>query len=999
MARLVDEDLERLKQEVSLQDLVESYGVELKKKGKDLIGLCPFHPDKNPSLVITPDKNLWHCLGACQEGGSVIDWVMKSEGVSFRHAVEILKEREGIGGNGGNGGNGNGRNGEAMAMAVPPKPVKQSTVLKLDSPFENLVENQALLNRVSEFYHEALKQQAEGMEYLQQRSLKHPEMIDHFKLGLSQRTLCYRLPEKNRKAGAEIRGKLQELGILRESGHEHFSGSLVIPIFDETGNVVEMYGRKLRDDLRKGTAFHLYLPGPHRGVWNFQALAVSKEIILCEALIDALTFWCYGFRHVTASYGINGFTKEHLEAFKRYGTEKVLIAYDRDEAGEKAAVELSKKLMTEGIDCFRIQFPVDLDANEYAQQAQSPEKALDHIIQRAEWMGNGNGKKPVKTTILDVRVQDEAAPPPPGCNIPAEENHDGVIMVFNDRRWRIRGLAKNMSYEIMKVNIFVSNAAGDKFHVDTLELYSAKQRTNYIKQAAAELAADPEVIKKDLGKVLLKLEELQDHQIKQALKPKKKEIVMSEKEKQEALELLTTPNLLQRILRDFRTCGVVGEETNKMVGYLAAVSRKLIKPLAIMIQSSSAAGKTWLMESVLSFVPPEERIKYSAMTGQALFYMGETDMKQKILAIVEEEGAERTRYALKLLQSEGELTIASTGKDPISGELTTRQYRVEGPVMIFSTTTDIDIDEELQNRCIILTVDESREQTRAIHQMQREQRTLKGLQMRQAKERLLQVHRNAQRLLRPLFILNPYANRLTFLDDKTRTRRDHEKYLCLIDSIALMHQYQRKLARHTVDGKPQQVLVVTLEDIEMANHLADEVLGRSLDELAPQTRRLLMLIEEMVEAECKRLKTPRSEFWFTRRRLREYCGWGNTQLKVHLKRLEEMEYLLVHQGYRGNRGLRSNSYEYELVYDGKGKDGSKFLMGLIDVNKLRSRVRVSSPAKKQGYDKNRSGEKGKRSVSGRALVGVKSVGGRSESKPLGEKVTTRFSEKVKKTHI
>nr|NIM17885.1 hypothetical protein [Candidatus Aminicenantes bacterium]NIN24018.1 hypothetical protein [Candidatus Aminicenantes bacterium]NIN47734.1 hypothetical protein [Candidatus Aminicenantes bacterium]NIN90662.1 hypothetical protein [Candidatus Aminicenantes bacterium]NIO87323.1 hypothetical protein [Candidatus Aminicenantes bacterium] len=237
--------------------------------------------------------------------------------------------------------------------------------------------------------------------------------------------------------------------------------------------------------------------------------------------------------------------------------------------------------------------------------------------------------------------------------------------------------------------------------------------------------------------------------------------------------------------------------------------------------------------------------------------------------------------------------------------------------------------------------------------------------------------------------------------DKTRTRRDHEKYLCLIDSIVLLNQYQRKLARHIVDGKPQQVLVVTLDDIEIANHLADEVLGRSLDELAPQTRRLLMIIEEMVDSECKRLKTPRSEFWFTRRRLREYCGWGNTQLKVHLRRLEDMEYVLVHKGYQSNRGLHSNSYEYELIYDGKGKDGSKFLMGLIDVNKLRIRTRVltKSKAKKQGYDKNRSVEKGERAEQGRALVGGKSAGCRSESKPLGEKVTTRFSEKVKKTHI
>jgi hypothetical protein len=214
-----------------------------------------------------------------------------------------------------------------------------------------------------------------------------------------------------------------------------------------------------------------------------------------------------------------------------------------------------------------------------------------------------------------------------------------------------------------------------------------------------------------------------------------------------------------------------------------------------------------------------------------------------------------------------------------------------------------------------------------------------------------------------------------------------------------MHQYQRKLARHVVDGKPREVLVITLDDIEMANHLADEVLGRSLDDLAPQTRRLLMIIEEMVDSESKRLKTPRSEVWFTRRKLREYCGWGNTQLKVHLKRLEEMEYVLVHQGYRGNRGLRSNSYEYELVYDGKGKDGSKFLMGLIDVNKLRTRVLAKSKAKKQGYDEKRSGEKGKRAEPGRALVGVKSGGCRPESKPLEEKVTPGFSEKGKKTHI
>ena len=147
----------------------------------------------------------------------------------------------------------------------------------------------------------------------------------------------------------------------------------------------------------------------------------------------------------------------------------------------------------------------------------------------------------------------------------------------------------------------------------------------------------------------------------------------------------------------------------------------------MLVQSSSAAGKSSLMDAVLAFVPEEERIQFSAMTGQSLYYMGEMDLKHKVLAIVEEEGASRAAYALKLLQSEGALSIASTGKDPATGKLVTHQYRVEGPVMMFLTTTAIDIDEELLNRCLVLSVNEDREQTQAIHKLQREQQTLAGL--------------------------------------------------------------------------------------------------------------------------------------------------------------------------------------------------------------------------------------------------------------------------------
>ncbi|NJL27795.1 MAG: hypothetical protein HC897_07805 [Thermoanaerobaculia bacterium] len=352
----------------------------------------------------------------------------------------------------------------------------------------------------------------------------------------------------------------------------------------------------------------------------------------------------------------------------------------------------------------------------------------------------GASREPSPATLL---------PAAPRREVVAQVSAQEVVIVLGDRRWRARGLERNLSYDVLKVNLLA--ARGESFHVDTLDLYSARQRAAFLKQAASELGVEARVVQHDLGAVLLQLEQLQDEQIQRALAPAVPAAVeLSAAEQSEALELLRSPALLERILADFLACGVVGEETNKLVGYLATVSRRQARPLAVLIQSSSAAGKSALMEAVLAFVPEEDRVSYSAMTGQSLYYMGEKDLEHKVLAIVEEEGAERASYALKLLQSEGELTIASTGKDPATGKLITHEYRVEGPVALLLTTTAIDVDEELLNRCLVLTVDEGREQTRAIHRLQRERETLAGQLRLRGRERVLSVHKNAQRLLRPL---------------------------------------------------------------------------------------------------------------------------------------------------------------------------------------------------------------------------------------------------------
>ena len=969
MARIPESEVERLKKEISVQRLAEARGVKLTRHGANLVGKCPFHDDRTPSLVITPATNLWHCMGACNMGGSVIDWVMKTDGVSFRHAVELLRADH------------------FPLAADSSQPAKHSTVRKLPPPVAREADDRALLLQVTGYYNEALKQSPEALKYLESRGLKSSEIIDRFKLGFANRTLGYRLPAKNRAAGAEVRGRLQELGIYRKSGHEHFNGSIVIPVFNSQGEVVEMYGRKITPNLREGTPDHLYLPGAHRGVWNEEALAASKEIILCEALIDALTFWVADIRQVTACYGVNGFTADHRAAFERHGTERVYIAYDRDEAGDKAAAALAPELIEMGIECFRVQFPKGMDANAYALKVTPAAKSLGVLLNKAEWLGKGRrpavpvmvpelniepGPAKAKTAAKEKMIEDElpepdpiaatmptpaaptvAAPtedvfslaaeaepvaltepvaaPAPTIDVPVEVRGEDIFIQQGNRRYRVRGLAKNMSYELLKVNVLVSGTTPrneSAFHVDTFDLYAARQRSSFTKQAAEELGIKEEVIRRDLGHVLMKLEEMQDEQIKQALAPKEKAVTLTDEERAEALALLRDPRLLERIVADFALCGVVGEETNKLVGYLGVVSRHLEAPLAVIVQSSSAAGKSSLMDAVLAFVPEEQRVQYSAMTGQSLFYMGETDLQHKVLAIVEEAGAQRASYALKLLQSEGELTIASTGKDPVSGRHITHEYRVKGPVMIFLTTTAIDIDEELLNRCLVLTVNEDRAQTQAIHRVQREAQTIEGLLRRKDRDDLLRLHRNAQRLLKPVFVTNPYAPGLTFLDIQTRTRRDHMKYLTLIRSIALLHQHQRPRKTVEHNGKPFEYIEVALHDIAVANRLAHEVLGRTLDELPPQTRRLLLLVDAMVAAECKRQQIERTEYRFSRRDVRAVTGWGDTQLRLHLGRLEELEYLLAHRGGRGQ------SFVYELAFAIEGDGNRPVMPGLIDVEKL-----------------------------------------------------------------
>ena len=955
MARIPDTEIQRLKEEVAVQRLIEASGVVLKKGGKDFTGVCPFHADATASLVVTPHKNLWHCFG-CQIGGGPIDWVMKSRGVSFRHAVELLKEEMAVGGH----------SSLAAESAAGVAPVKRTTARTLPAPVAFDADDQALLVQTIAYYHQRLKQSTEAQAYLVSRGLNHPGLVDAFQLGVADRTLGLTLPPKKHKDGEAIRTRLQKVGLIRESGHEHFNGSLVVPVVDAAGHVVEVYGRKLLENLRIGTPKHLYLPGPHSGVFNLAGVVAAgkreagqREVILCEALIDAMTFWCVGFTNVTSSYGIEGFTDDILASFKANGIERVFIAYDRDEPGDKAAAKLVPLLVAEGLEVLRVLFPQGMDANEFARKMTPAAQSLTLVLRQAQWVGGVRAvtqPQPVPTALPSLAAAPVPAPlqaveqGKSEANRPvalvecaqaaaetiATELPEEVQLNTGMCTWRIRSWKKNLTPEAMRVNVQVRHGETGHF-VDTLDLFSAKARAALVRAASVELGVHEDAMKRELGAVLLKLEALQDVLMAQASDTSANGFtgstvpILTAEQEQAALELLRAPDLMQRIVADLHTLGVVGEATNLQAAYLAAVSRKLDTPLAVLIQSTSAAGKSALMDAVLSLMPEEACLRYSAMTGQSLYYLGENNLSHKILAISEEEGVRQAAYALKLLQSEGTLTIASTAKDEASGNLVTKQYSVRGPVMLMLTTTAIDVDEELLNRCLVLSVNESREQTAAIHARQRHKQTLAGLLQGADKEAIQTLHHNAQRLLNSVAVVNPYADRLSFLSDKTRTRRDHMKYLTLIRAIALLHQHQREVKTVQHRGQELAYIEVTKADIALANQLAHEVLGRTLDELPPQTRRLVGLIQAMVRAKAQSEHIALNQVRFTRRDVRDATQWSDSQLKVHCARLTDMEYLLVHGGSRGH------SISYELLWDGCSEaDGAnaRRVCGLIEVDAL-----------------------------------------------------------------
>jgi len=877
------EHIEAVKTGINLVSLIETKGIALKRNGKGFFGLCPFHKDTNPSLSVNPATNLWQCFG-CGAGGDAIRFVELFDKISFPQAVKQLAESR---------------------SQEPEDRIQETELRSQTKSTENeertsrgpslTVKDRKLLTRVVSYYQHTLTQDSRGLTYLKhERGITDNQSLKDFGVGYVNGTLGETLPEDQ-----EVIAALKKIGILNQKGREHFYNCVVFPLYDANGAIVNLYGRSIEEE---NEVKHLYLPGARSGIVNRQAVKRSSVIILTESIIDALSLYDQGFKNTIPLYGVNGLLEDHLAVFYRRIKEAYLV-FDADQAGRNGAEAVSVRLKEKGITSHSVALP-SKDANLYFKR-HTPEE-FEELLKQA------NPQSLEQSDQVKKRFQ----------SFYRETDH-GFMVGYGDRQYEIKGIQRGDTQ--LKVTIKASKdlSGSMPFELSTIDLYSSRSRIWFAKLCADLFGAGEELVREDLGKVLTLVESYQPKQ----QKPKAQEI--TEAEKQEALRFLKNPEMFQEILADFETLGITGEQTNKLTGYLAAISRKLDEPLSVLIQSRSAAGKSTLQDAILSLVPEEDYVKYTRVTDQALFYKEEDSLSHKIIAIEEQEGMGGAAYSIRNIQSAKKITVAATGKDPTTGKMKTEEYTVKGPVAVMITTTAAEIEGETASRFLFLTIDESAQMTEAIHRKQREADSLDGLIKKRKQETIIKKHHAAQRLLKPLAVVNPFTDYLSYPHQSLRTRRDHKKYLGLIRAIAFLFQSQKPIKTVEIEGQNVDYIEVSLDDIAKANHLANEVLGRSLDELAPPSRTLLSLIYKMVKETTEKRNTPLEEFFFNRRIIREYNGWSDWQVKAHIRQLEELEYLNVRFGAQGKQ------YSYALNYRGQGEETGTCYLNLTPVEEIR----------------------------------------------------------------
>lgn len=919
-----------IRKDVNIVSLFQHFGVSLTKRGKSWMGKCPWHDDSTPSLSVDHDKGLYNCFG-CGESGDIFTLTGKMKNLTFRESVEYLKDFTGtsivkpadmnnlpnkktphlnLAASRPDDGEVNcidQKNRDSSTGENIRRDAEPSTAdAKEEAEDEKITPAAAgmSITAVSGYYHKRLFESSEALSYLKSRGLANTEILNRFNVGFADGSIMEKLSDAQKDS-------LKQQGIITDKGREHFKDCITVPIFDDApagqsagmNNVVGIYGRSINP---KTSVNHLYLKGKHRGVFNRKASKVYDEIILAESIIDAMSLISLGFENTQSIYGINGFTGEHLNILKDDRVKNVVLAFDSDEPGRNASLKLKEQLIFEGF-AVKVVIPPDVP-NMFPEHPDSKSKDWNEfLVTGCSLTPRTDLSKSIAETIKTAEIfigkkEDRY------FNV--SKDHIGYIFTINGIEYRVTG-AKEIFISNLRVNIkaqippapFVKGGEADcdglKYY-DNLDLYSARSRSSYAGNMGKCFDIEPKRIEKDLITILEHLESERDRHLLTG-SCIEKEVQLTQEKRELGLSFLKSHDMFTEIARDMDRLGYVGEELNKQLMYIAATSRKLDDPISVMVISESASGKSLLIDTVARLIPPDEVISVTSLSEQALNYM--EDLSHKFVSLGEIVHSETIEHQIREMLSKKELSRLVTTKEGQSGRMVTKKVKIPAIVSLAMSGTRYDMNPENTSRCFVVNTDESREQTRRIHEEQRNRKY--SLERDHEKKYLIpeiiRKHHAAQKLLKALTIVNPFGRYLDFPDSLMRTRRDNDRFIDLIACVCFLRQYQKEAM---LDADVEYI-ECDIYDYEIAYRImVSGVLSSSLLEIPRGAVELYDALRKLARDMSKKENIEPHEVSFTQREIREATGYGQTWLKIQLKQLVDYEYVLVARGGRA----RSKGY-------------------------------------------------------------------------------------------
>ena len=874
--------IEEIKSTLTIMDVVMQYGLLPDRQGKLC---CPFHEDKTPSFQIYSKTNTWHCFsGNCNAGsGDVIDFVMKKD-ISNKYQA-IMK---------------------CKAIIAQLHPEALPTVHhQVNSPVIDKQDKANTLEKIFTYFKNGLTTSSLGRNYLNTRGL------DRAKLQAAGIMLGYNSGQYHHGTQNLIEGSVK-YGLLIPSDRVNTGGSgyniwgkmtVVFPLLNKQNNIISFYARSV-NDMKNNK--HYYLKDSE-GLFPCYPKHNTKSLLITESIIDAATL--QQLTEITsqftilAAYGTNRLTDEHLQAIKELNElEEIVFYFDGDTAGITATkkyvttlkellpnvtVSVVQTLENEDVNSIYCKYGIEL----IAQQINTRVSAETEVITLQ-----------TPPPVVEEKKQEPQKKPIAKKETPKQEpttfttdNPEALVWQNEQLHILILGGIKLSGLDRLKVTLKIKSKKNHYTPLrHNLDLYNTEHLLRLKQNVSEQLEVPLTLADVSFNEVIEALENYRLERVSNLQPTKHISQPMTTLETDTALAFLKHPELMHNTMSDIGKTGIVGEHVNRLTMFLVFLSRITSDPLHIISFGASGTGKTYLQEGVAKLIPIEDKLEITTLSGNALYYFKNDDLKHKLLLIEDYDGVQDGLYALRELSSKQKITKTVSLKDS-KGNIKTYTFVVEGPVCIAGCTTKESTYEDNANRCILLYLDTSAKQDELIMEYQR--KVSAGLINYKEEEIFRTQLRNAQRMIKPIRVVNPYAPCLKIPKNVLKPRRSHRLYLRFIEIVTLYNQYQREIKINTLDNEPY--IETTFEDIAWANKLLKHILIRKADELTTACRTFL-----------ERLKSHLKDKKETTFKAKDIRG----ELRLHASSVKKYLLELYNNGYiKQTGGNKARGYVYEIA--------------------------------------------------------------------------------------